>query len=148
MLSVKVDYLGDITIFRCAGRLIFHHADELLKAAWARPRVRVAFVDLAEITAIDAAGVGVLVSLRARAMETNTTLKLMNLPPAVERLLEVTNLRPVFEVCSVQDMLELLCLASESARTSNAETEIHPPEPLRMGGRAEFPLQNPAREVA
>jgi len=39
----------------------------------------------------------------------------MNLTPRVEEVLELTNLRPKFEFCSVADMVDLLCRAmSES----------------------------------
>jgi hypothetical protein len=57
-----------------------------------------------------------LVSLRKWATHTGTQLKLMNLMPRVVSILKLTNLRSVFEVCSVQEMLELLCRATEQSR--------------------------------
>jgi len=76
-------------------------------------------LDLAEVTEIDAAGIGVLVSLRNRAKASGLWLKLMNLTPRVENLLELTRLRSSFEICSVREMLDLLCRALEQSRFEN-----------------------------
>jgi anti-anti-sigma factor len=121
MLSLTIHNLGDVTIFRCAGRIMFPCADTLRTAVLRQPRFRVVVLDLAEISAVDAAGLGILVSLRTWARTTGTALKLMNLTPRVEFLLEVTNLRSVFEICSVQDMLELLCRAVQQSLLVGAE---------------------------
>jgi anti-anti-sigma factor len=121
MLSLTIHNLGDVTIFRCAGRIMFPYADTLRTAVLRQPRFRVVVLDLAEISAVDAAGLGILVSLRTWTRTTGTTLKLMNLTPRVEFLLELTNLRSVFEICSVQDMLELLCRAVQQSQLVGAE---------------------------
>jgi anti-anti-sigma regulatory factor len=55
------------------------------------------------------------VSLRAWAKSTGTELKLMNLTPRVEEVLELTHLRAAFEVCSVREMMDLLCRATHSS---------------------------------
>jgi hypothetical protein len=81
----------------------------------------IAVLDLAEITAMDAAGVGVLVSLHWWAKTTGARLKLMNLTSRVEDLLHLFNLRSVFKICSVPEMLSLLCLAFERSQSSLGE---------------------------
>jgi len=81
----------------------------------------IAVLDLAEITAMDAAGVGILVSLHWWAKTTGARLKLMNLTPRVEDLFQLFNLRSVFEICSVPEMLSLLCLACEKSQSSLGE---------------------------
>jgi ABC-type transporter Mla MlaB component len=88
----------------------------------------IAVLDLAEITAIDAAGVGILVSLRWWAKTTGARLKLMNLTPRVEDLLELFNLRSAFEICSVPEMLSLLCLAFQKSPLAQGE-----PSPESLG---------------
>jgi anti-anti-sigma factor len=77
-------------------------------------------LDLAEVSAVDAAGVGMLVLLRLWANATGTKLKLMNLTPRVEEVLQLTKLRSAFEVCSVREMMDLLCRASRAVQAHTA----------------------------
>ena len=77
-----------------------------------RAGTRVVVLDLAEITTVDAAGLGELVSLQTWAKATGRELKLMNVLPRVESILELTHLQPAFEICSLGEMVDLLCRAS------------------------------------
>jgi anti-anti-sigma factor len=121
MLKITIDKLGDVMIFHCSGRLAFGNEARLIHAVSKEPRPRFAVLDLAEVTAIDAAGLGVLVSVRNWAKATGTALKLMNLTPRVENLLELSGLRSVFEICSVPEMLGLLCRAFHQSQFAEAE---------------------------
>jgi len=85
-------------------------------------------LDLAEIIAVDAAGLGILVSLRAWAKESGVVLKLMNLTPRVQDLLELTNLKSAFQICSAQEMLTLLCRAINDTQSTRFEAPIHDPD--------------------
>ena len=116
MLSLTTHNLGDVTVFRCAGRITADDVNVLRNAVLAQPHIRIAVLDLAEISAVDAAGLGTLVYLQKWAKTSGTKLKLMNLMPSVEEVLDLTKLRSAFEVCSVQDMLDLLCRATSHAR--------------------------------
>ena len=120
MLSLTVHILGDVTVFRCVGRITFAYADALRIAVIKQPRVRVAVLDLAQVGAIDAAGLGMLVSLRKWCSSNGLKLKLMNLAPYVEHLLELAHLRSIFEICSVRDMLDLLCQAFRQIQSAGA----------------------------
>lgn len=129
MLEITTHNLGNATIFRCAGRITFEHAD-LLRMIVLKQAPSIAVLDLAEITAIDAAGVGILVSLRWWAKTTGARLKLMNLTPRVEDLLELFNLRSTFEICSVPEMLSLLCLAFEKSQFARGKPSRRNPGQL------------------
>ena len=120
MLSLTIQKLGDVSVFQCAGRLTAGDGDILRIAVRTQSRVHTVVLDLAEISAIDAAGLGMLVSLRAWAKSTGTDLKLMNLTPRVEEVLELTHLRAAFEVCSVREMMDLLCRATHTPRMDTA----------------------------
>lgn len=111
MLNLTVNHLGGLAVFQCAGRMTFPLADKLRIAVQNERHVRVAVLDLAQVSAVDAAGLGMLVSLWKWSRMSGTRLKLMNLAPNIEELLALTNLSSIFEICSVRDMLELLCLA-------------------------------------
>lgn len=111
MFEMAIQELGDTTVYQLVGRITFETAGSLRAIILHKQRNRVAVLDLAETTAIDAAGVGSLISLRQWAKESGTTLKLMNLTPRAENLLELTHLRGVFQVCTAQETFELMCRA-------------------------------------
>ena len=120
MLSLHIQNLGDVAVLHCKGRITADEGERLRQAVLAQSPISMAVLDLAEVTAIDAAGVGMLAALRAWSNETNTILKLMNLTPRVEEVLHVTNLRSAFEICSVPEMIDLLCRASRLHRAEAA----------------------------
>lgn len=130
MLSLRIQRLGDATVFRCVGRITLSDAGVLRSAALRQSRIRTLVLDLAEIRAVDAAGLGILVSLRAWAKENGAALKLMNLTPRVQDLLELTNLKSAFEICSAREMLVLLCLAINETQSMGFEAPIHDPDGL------------------
>ena len=64
MLHVKSEQLGETVVLRCAGRLVRGHETGLLCAAVSRNKQNL-ILDLSKVDAIDAAGIGGLVSLQA-----------------------------------------------------------------------------------
>jgi len=70
---------------------------------------------MAQVTAMDAAGVGLLVELRKSAAAKRMQLKLLNLTPHVANLLNMTHVTPIFDVCSVWDVIDLLFRADQSS---------------------------------
>ena len=113
MLNITIQNSGEAIVLRCSGRLVIGSTDALLCAASRHPYSRDLVLDLAEIRRVDAAGIGTLVSLRAWAHENQISLNLMNLTPHMEALLDLFHLRSVFEICSVSQMLDLMCDASQ-----------------------------------
>ena len=111
MLTARVQRLKDVTVIHCAGRIAFPHASELWATVLRHTRTQALVLDLADVLAIDAGGLGMLLSLRAWAERTRTELKLMNVTPRVEQLLGLTRLKSEFEICSAREMLDLLCRA-------------------------------------
>ena len=114
MLSFTINNLGDVAIFECKGRMTLEGGDALRTAVLNQPYVQVVVLDLKEIKDIDAAGLGVLASLRGWAKATGTELKLMNLTSRVEKALVLTGLKSVFTICSARDMIDLWCRALHS----------------------------------
>lgn len=137
MLTLKIHNLDDVAVLRCVGRITADDGDALRTAVLTQPDVRIVVLDLAGVSAVDAAGLGMLVSLRNWASATGKQLKLMNVVPRVEEVLELTHLKAEFEICSVADMLELLCRASRlpsspDNSTTTGSMETASPE---MGAR-------------
>jgi anti-sigma B factor antagonist len=116
MLSINIQKLEDVSIFHCSGRITAGHEDLLRAAVRRQSRARTIVLDFAEIDAVDAAGLGILVSLRAWTKENGAELKLMNLTSRVDQVLRLTNLRSSFEVCSVREMMDLMCRARRSSQ--------------------------------
>ena len=133
MLNVSVHNLVEVTVFRCTGRIAFGYSDTLLNAISKWPCPRIAVLDLAGVTELDAAGIGALVSVRKRAEASGVTLKLMNLTPRVEDLLELTRLRSAFEICSVPEMLSLLCRAFAKSQFVNVDDAVEDSDPALDG---------------
>jgi anti-anti-sigma factor len=111
MLRLTTQNLGDVTVYRLAGRITAGDSDGLRNAVRNQRDARVLVLDLADVTAVDAAGLGMLISLRTWAKNSGAKLKLMNVTPNVEEVLELTKLKSAFEICSVHDMMDLLCRA-------------------------------------
>ena len=124
-LTLVTHRLDDVTVVRCLGGITFGYADRL-RPAVTLARTSSVVLDLAETTAIDAAGLGVLVSLHHWAKATGTTFRLMNLRPEVERLFELTNLKPLFAICSVPEMFDLLCRAMRFSEAAGASANFVP----------------------
>jgi len=93
MLTVSVEDLGNNVILRCAGRIVRGDEAVLLCAAL-RHRGRDIALDLARVDAIDAAGLGALISLQAAGVY----LRLLNPTNVVRETLRVAHLDSFFEI--------------------------------------------------
>ncbi|HEY6252343.1 MAG TPA: STAS domain-containing protein [Candidatus Angelobacter sp.] len=110
MLNVTVQKLSDVSILHCRGRILFGDTN-LHNAALSQKDSGALVLDLAQVDGIDAGGLGVLLDLRTWALAHGNELKLLNVMPAVQQVLESTHLNLIFEVCSVREMFHLLCRA-------------------------------------
>ncbi len=121
MLIATAQKLGDSTVVRCQGRIIIGDAYRILRNAVLRQtHNRTLVLDLAEVDRIDAGGLGVLLGLREWAYSHAIRFRLMNVMNQVELVLELTKLDHVFEFCSVEDMVELLCTDGVVEQSSDA----------------------------
>lgn len=93
MLTVTVQECDDDVILRCTGRIVLGYETAILCAALPHFGRKV-ILDLTEVDAIDAAGIGVLVSLQAAGIY----LKLVNPSRRVLEMLKVTKVASVFEI--------------------------------------------------
>lgn len=63
MLTLRIQQLGDVTIVHCIGRIAFPYVSGLRVALLQQLRTRTLVLDHVDTVAIDAAGLGALVSL-------------------------------------------------------------------------------------
>jgi anti-anti-sigma factor len=94
MAKLTIHKLGEAVVFRCIGRIVFGECHILRHAVFSHPYIEIAVLDLGEITAIDAAGLGLLVELHKWAAAKRMQLKLLNLTPYVANLLNMTHVTP------------------------------------------------------
>ncbi|MGA9790385.1 MAG: STAS domain-containing protein [Terriglobales bacterium] len=94
MLTVTIKHLGDVVTLRCVGKIV-HGEETAILCAAVEQHGQSLVLDLVGVDAIDAAGIGLLVSLQAAGIY----LKLLNPTKQVREVLRVTQLESVFEIC-------------------------------------------------
>src|SRR5258708_30994641 len=112
MLTVTVEDFDEMTVVRCLGRIVRGYDTFVLGSA-AQQGGRNVVLDLTQVDAIDAAGIGALVALQAAGVY----LKLMNPTRPVREILKLTNLDTIFEICE-----------SQSTRPSTGSTRADGPQ--------------------
>lgn len=109
MLKVFVNHVGNAAVLQCEGRIVRGEESRLLCAAIGSSE---AILDLSGVESIDAAGVGMLVSLQAAGVY----LTLLNPNEAVSAVLNLTGLETVFDIRrgeTLGEILELIELKSK-----------------------------------
>jgi len=87
-------------VVHIAGDLDIASADALEREVQRQsrtPGIERIVVDLQEVTFMDASGLGALVSLRNAAKRQGQTFTLIPGPPNVQRVFDITAMRPVFD---------------------------------------------------
>lgn len=103
MLTVTVEDFGEVIVLRCAGKIVCGDEASILCAAL-HPESANIVLDLTEVDAIDAAGMGALASLQAAGIY----LKLVNPTRRVREILKVTKLDSIFEISGSQAIDETM----------------------------------------
>ena len=93
MLTVTVENRGEITTLHCFGRIVRGNETAILCSA-VHQEGRDVVLDLALVDAVDAAGIGALVSLQAAGVY----LTLMNPTEQVKETFKATRLDSIFEI--------------------------------------------------
>src|SRR5512135_1138888 len=95
VLSLEVQNSSEIMVVRCSGRIVQGSGtDELLRAVMSQD-CRHIQIDLSRVKAIDAGGLGVLVTLERWARDGNRKIQLLNPSKRVRDALETTRLSSV-----------------------------------------------------
>ena len=103
MLTVTAHTVDNTVILSCQGRLVRGEESELLCAAVEHHGHDVV-LDLSRVSAIDAAGIGALVSLQAAGIY----LKLMNPTEPVRAVLRLTGMETLFEIREAKSIEKLI----------------------------------------
>jgi len=113
--KVRSEQIGDVAILQCQGRLVRGDAIFTLReAVTAFPAVRMLVLDLSGVETMDGGGLGMLTLLHRWTGDHGTTLKLVNPNAFVRELLDRTRLVCVFDISSVDDVVEILCTPEDA----------------------------------
>src|SRR5450631_764034 len=104
-LTLQKDKVGDVIVFRCQGRIVLGDEIRALQAAVTPTscETRRVLLDLGEVSFIDSAGIGALVSMLGQLRSHGCELNLCHLSEPVERVLRVTNLVGVLPCYATQE---------------------------------------------
>ena len=104
MLKVHARNLGKVAFLCMQGQLVTGETETLRNAvrsqSEAQSDVSTVVLDLAQVSAVDASGLGVMLELRQQVQAKGIGFKIMNVNKLVGRVFEVTHLDSVFEVTS------------------------------------------------
>ena len=100
-IRIVEEHVGDVTILRLNGRLELEQGDlafrDYINNLVADGRSNI-LLDLKDVTRIDSAGIGMLVSKYLTARKSGGTIKLLHLTQHSDHLLDITRLATVFEI--------------------------------------------------
>ena len=100
-MRINVRQNDDVTILEPKGKITIGVGDVALRKAVQdalQDGARNLLIDMSGVTTIDSSGVGELVSNYTSVSNRGGKLKLLNLPPKVNDILQITQLITVFEV--------------------------------------------------
>ena len=124
MLTINVESISEVVVLRCSGRIVCGHETALLCSAM-QQESRNVVLDLTEVDAIDAAGVGALLSLQAAGVY----CKLLNPSRQVREVLKATRLNSIFEICESQSIAETKQSMQEGRSDNQSERFIFASSP-------------------
>lgn len=100
-MQVKERSEGDVTILDLQGRLVLEDGDAALREKVnelvAQGRVKI-LINLRDVTYIDSCGVGVLIAKFVSVRRRGGDVRLANLTPRSQHLMDITRLRDIFQI--------------------------------------------------
>ena len=117
MLVVNIHNLENGVLLRCTGRIVAGEEVNILRSvALAHSDGKEIVLDLANVSAMDGAGIGMLAFLQGRTRGTGLRLRIQNPSPRVRQLLELTNLDSILEITPSREFQEIC----DTIRTSES----------------------------
>ena len=98
MLKIQTRNLGNIAVLSLQGRIVNGETATLREAVRAQSTAGAIVLDVADVSTIDASGLGLLLQVRNEFQARGVRLRVMNANGLVRRVFEITRLDSVFEV--------------------------------------------------
>ena len=126
MLVVNRQDSGDVSIFRCVGRIVAgEELATLKKAVLCHDTGKTVVLDLSEVFAMDGAGLGLFAFLAGWTRVVGLTLKVLKPSPRVRQLLELTNLDSVLDISDSENWSEAMVQAHVAAYPEKVSAVAH-----------------------
>jgi len=117
MLVVNIHDLENGVLLRCTGRIVAGEEVNILRSvALAHSDRKEIVLDLANVSTLDGAGIGILAFLEGRTRTTGQRLRIQNPSTRVRELLELTNLDSVIEISPSRQFQEICETIQASGR--------------------------------
>ena len=121
MLDVRVERLSEKVVVHCAGRICAgENLSRLRTVVLCQRGARAIILDLANVKAIDAGGLGTLVFLHTSAQRLGRELKLRALSAEVENVFALTGLDAVLTICPAVEIESALSLPEAATAVRRA----------------------------
>ena len=98
MLKVHAKKLNAVEILSLEGQIVAGETEILRSAVQLAPDTSEMILDLANVSLVDAHGLGVLLQLREQTLANDIHLELLNVNEQLARVFEITRLNTVFEI--------------------------------------------------
>jgi len=100
MLKVHAKKLEAVEVLSLEGQIVSGDTETLRGAVQLADGINDIALDLSNVSAVDAHGLGVLLQLREQSLANGIHFELMNVNEAVSRVFKITRLDTVFEINS------------------------------------------------
>jgi anti-anti-sigma regulatory factor len=109
MLRIHTENVGEMAVIECDGRLVrSEDAFKLRDAVILQCESPIIVLDLSEVSAVDAGGLGMLVFLQRWAFDHDVRLKLFNPRSSVRARLEQASSLREFDIATLDEMMALM----------------------------------------
>lgn len=124
MLVVNIHNLENGVLLRCTGRIVAGEEVNILRSvAMAHSDREQIVLDLANVSVLDGAGIGMLAFLQGRVRSNGLHLRIQNPSAHVRELLELTNLDSVIEV-TPSDEFRQICQTIRDSEGEDARAVV------------------------
>jgi anti-anti-sigma factor len=117
MLKIQTKNLETVAVLCLQGQIVNGETEILRNAVNSLPQVTAVKLDLAQVTTVDAGGLGVMLALREQMEAKGICFELTNVTRPVSKVLELTRLDSVFQITSG---VEFFPAVSHSRRAASA----------------------------
>jgi anti-sigma B factor antagonist len=123
-ISLEMRRVGEVVVIVCSGKIIGGSEAEELQQVIGKllPLEPNVVLNVAQVTSLDSAGVGVLVRFLHRTRNASGDLKLCCVPPRLAEVLRITRLAGIFDVHARED--EAIAAFYAQSRPADAATTL------------------------
>ncbi|MEP6911893.1 MAG: STAS domain-containing protein [bacterium] len=105
MLKVQAKNFGTVAILCLQGQIVNGETEILRNTVHSLSEVSAVILDFAQVTTVDAHGVGVMLALREQVEAKGIRFELMNVNQRISMVLKLTRLDSVFQIISPVERL-------------------------------------------